>query len=1555
MKGISQLGVLIGLIFVKAFVSLGQALPPVEWVSPAESTLLLHQPYELAVLGDMPVAFEVVSGPARIHENSITVTGLGTVEVVAQFLDPVTQEFIRSERVFNLAGFESEPIGSLELGADIIDFSVENGIAYVLSSTRGIHILDLSDPSNPTFVAEFAHTQAKALEVHGDIAYLAVRADGVPKLLVIEVSDPKAPRLIVSQTIEVDPQYLHVEGSVAFVASESDYQLIDLSESSPVPLGEPIRLKRSDSIHVSEQLVVNHPFVYPPDFQLIDFSDPNQPKELPPFVPGRAVRFWGMWRRILYLEDGQGNSLRLVDVAQPEQPVQVGVYYPSGWIRHLEWRNHMLFVVHSHGFDIVDVHRPSSPVLLLTSDAHSDVRFLQSDGDHLFMINGEGLMTTVALTPTGAPARLTQWLEWSPSETRSVADPPLRLSARSRSGLPVDFSVRSGPAHIQGNRLVPTGFGSVVVLAEQRGNEQFHAVSAERTIEITGGATQTLTWNPPLDGETLLLNQPYSLAAAASSGMDVSYSVLQGPAVIHGDTITVTDLGTVVLEAVQVGDGRYQPIAVTKVFNRSPQVVRQIGEVAMTMDRFVIDVDVRGGLAFVTYLSPGFFDGEELANGALEIIDVTEPARPHRLSVYEMDTPVRDVVVRNKRAYLAAGDGGLVILDVEDPAHPIRIGTYSHPCWGLEVHGDYAYLMEYELFSRKNRRAFVMVDVSHPEQPEFVEVFELSSLIRDIVFDDRYGYIAYGSGAGWLHFAFGMVTGAVARFDISNPMRPHWAGDSWRDPTQLPVREDICDYPGTAWEMSIVGDLLYLANGVRGLEIHDLRSNDGHRVGQLLTDSPEDITRKVTVDESFAYTVVNDSTLNILDITEPDAPMLVGELEAESRIFRLAVKDGRIYLILKDGLKIYSHEPTRLAPKLPTDLPTELVFQGQEAPLTLTAASDSGLPLEYEVIRGYARVEGEQLVPTRTGQVTVKISHPEENEQFETAEWTREIEILDRQPQSITWIAPGVESVVSIGDLYPLAAEASSGLPVTFRVDSGPGIVNGNLLEITGLGSVVVAAVQEGNTEVAPVWSLRTINPSDSVRIESSGINAPSGARFLDIENGIAFVATRTGTLVISDYRDPENPVLLSEYDAETALRGVKVENGVALCLADWGGIILDVSDPMNPHWVGDYRGQLSERYGNVDLVGEMAYFLAVEPAGLDIVDIGNPVEPVRLGHFPLPAFFSFTERHPLLQVEDQLAFIRNPSGSVGIIDVRDAAQPVALGILGWHIDALHVVGHLAYSVESEFASGFQFVITDVSTPTEPRELGRYKKAHCTASTKGTYTGVHVVGNQAFASLQSTHLQIFDVSSPSQPRPIHYRRGIEDYWDPFGRPDFEAENDVLYFVRGDDRGVQTFQLIYPRQSQSIAFEKPSAVFLADRFRELPSQSTRGLPISYSVVSGPGQIIRNQLELTGEGTVVVRGEQPGNDQILPVSDEWVFQVVASLPVLEIRRSAEGEALLQVLIPEGALYAVQRLDDLTRADWQTVTIVEGMGEIWTMELPISDALGGFYRVLVRASDP
>ncbi len=73
---------------------------------------------------------------------------------------------------------------------------------------------------------------------------------------------------------------------------------------------------------------------------------------------------------------------------------------------------------------------------------------------------------------------------------------------------------------------------------------------------------------------------------------------------------------------------------------------------------------------------------------------------------------------------------------------------------------------------------------------------------------------------------------------------------------------------------------------------------------------------------------------------------------------------------------------------------------------------------------------------------------------------------IERAPQTITFAAPAAKT---FGDApFALGAVSSAGLPVAYAVASGPGSVDGDVLTITGAGSIVVVASQAGDTTHLP-------------------------------------------------------------------------------------------------------------------------------------------------------------------------------------------------------------------------------------------------------------------------------------------------------------------------------------------------------------------------------------------------------------------------------------------------------------------------------------------------------
>ncbi|HXM64273.1 MAG TPA: Ig-like domain repeat protein [Terriglobales bacterium] len=179
---------------------------------------------------------------------------------------------------------------------------------------------------------------------------------------------------------------------------------------------------------------------------------------------------------------------------------------------------------------------------------------------------------TIALDGTGIQA--SQTIDFTPPPSPVPYNVgPITLMATASSGLPVTFSILSGPGTINGNILTVTGVGTIVIAANQAGNADYSAAPQVTQSVVVIQASQTITFTPP-PSPVIYGIAPISLMATASSGLPVTFSILSGPGTINGNIVTVTGLGTIVIAANQGGNADY---------TAAPQVAQSIVVVVGTL------------------------------------------------------------------------------------------------------------------------------------------------------------------------------------------------------------------------------------------------------------------------------------------------------------------------------------------------------------------------------------------------------------------------------------------------------------------------------------------------------------------------------------------------------------------------------------------------------------------------------------------------------------------------------------------------------------------------------------------------------------------------------------------------------------------------------------------------------------------------------------------------------------------------------------------------------------------------------------------------------------
>jgi len=164
-------------------------------------------------------------------------------------------------------------------------------------------------------------------------------------------------------------------------------------------------------------------------------------------------------------------------------------------------------------------------------------------------INTAGTGTaSLALVVAAAPQSIT----FPNPGPKTYGDAPVTLAATASSGLPVSYSLVSGPAQLSGATVTLTGAGPVEIEANQSGNGLIAPAAPVRISFVVAKAAQTITFPNP--GPKTFGDAPFALTATASSGLPVTYLLVSGPAQIAGSTVTLSGAGTVEIEANQAGD-----------------------------------------------------------------------------------------------------------------------------------------------------------------------------------------------------------------------------------------------------------------------------------------------------------------------------------------------------------------------------------------------------------------------------------------------------------------------------------------------------------------------------------------------------------------------------------------------------------------------------------------------------------------------------------------------------------------------------------------------------------------------------------------------------------------------------------------------------------------------------------------------------------------------------------------------------------------------------------------------------------------------------------------
>jgi hypothetical protein len=656
-----------------------------------------------------------------------------------------------------------------------------------------------------------------------------------------------------------------------------------------------------------------------------------------------------------------------------------------------------------------------------------------------------------------------QSITFTPPATVGIGAPiNLASYASDTSGLPIVFTVVSGPGSISGTTLTASGAGTVVVQASQAGNVSWQPATPVKGSMIAE-QPQTITFTPPTS--EVYGNAPINLAsyAKSTSGLTVAFTLVSGPGSLTGTSLSFTGVGSVVVTASQPGNSTYgaaNPVTVTIVVAQASQNLTftppaSAGFVAGPINLSTYTT-IGSGLP-VTYTlvsGPATLNGYALTLTGLGVVSLKATQAGNADYLPASVSATIDVTIGSQTIAFNAPSqvsyGGppinLASLATASSGLPVSLTLVSGPATltagMLTVTGTGSVVVKATQAGNADFSAAPAVTAT------IQVVGEAQTITSTLPASIPYTYLpinlaTYVTASSGLPVSFSVTSGSSV-IKSGTTLALGGLGKVVLQATQA-GNGNFTAAPALAITTTVV-------QGTQTIAFTPPASVNYGTASINLTTYATD-SQALTV----AYKVVSGpgtiaSGAGTLTITGVGNVVVQASQAGNSLVAAATPVQATI---------VVNPEPQTITLTQPIT-----GIWGQGVPLAADAKATSGLPVTFKVISGPATIVGTTLDPTASGTVTI------EADQAGNATWAPAPPVqgtvtIAGEGQNITFTPPATATYGVAPINLASTAHASSNLPVSFSVQSGPGSISGTTLTITGAGNIVLVASQPGNADYA--------------------------------------------------------------------------------------------------------------------------------------------------------------------------------------------------------------------------------------------------------------------------------------------------------------------------------------------------------------------------------------------------------------------------------------------------------------------------------------------------------
>ncbi len=553
---------------------------------------------------------------------------------------------------------------------------------------------------------------------------------------------------------------------------------------------------------------------------------------------------------------------------------------------------------------------------------------------------------------------------------KTFGDEPFELTATASSGLPVSFVLVSGPATLDGKTLTITGAGKVIVRVEQKGNDDFTPANPVEKSFLVLKAPQLITFEALAD--KTFGDAPFELAATAASGLPVDFNVVSGPATIENNLLTIAGAGEITVRAMQLGNDNHkaaEPVERSFQVEKATQTITfsKIDDKTYLDAPFSLEASSSAGLP----VSYNIIDSD--ARAVFDTLDVSR-------------TTIR--LIGAGKVTIRAEQAGNENYKAAEPV-----------------------LQSFTVNKAAQTIDFQEIDNKSPDDPPFdLEALATSGLAVNFV----------------------LLSGPATLDDKTLTLT---------GPGEVMVRAEQ-EGNDNFLAANPVSQTFVVLKGFQQIIFNSISD-------RIFGDEPFDLTATASSDLPIQYTVVSGpATLDGNELTLTGAGMVTVRAEQNGNDeFEPAEPVEQSFEVAKGFQELLSFE--EISDKMVSDEPFEP-----------TALASSGLPVTFSIISGPALVEKNLIELTGTGEVTVLATQPG-SENYRPSDSLVQSFVVTKGTQTITFSS--ISDKIFGDDPFVLDATASSGLPVSFTVISGPVALDESTVTVTGTGTATIKAEQSGD------------------------------------------------------------------------------------------------------------------------------------------------------------------------------------------------------------------------------------------------------------------------------------------------------------------------------------------------------------------------------------------------------------------------------------------------------------------------------------------------------------